>query len=598
MFWDIFFKKSSDKDDEQKEYIDIIDDKGKKVSVDKKIWLKRMKEKLDENKNNITKECDILETAIGYGLSLDVVEYCMKLYNENKSNQRCVDLIFQCYMNNNMYKEAVEVYETYLNAGYPFNYAMYYDLAIAQEKNRDYKSMEKNLFMSFTNNNNYIKAIDKLKDYMKGQGDDFYYEWLSNLAQNSKSWYLYMELAKVEYDRGNLDEGIKNLLKSLDLHTSDKHILKVANILLSNKRYTEFENYIIPKYDVNSDNINLHQAVLNFYFKDNQCDKGLELLHKLYLNNIQNEFFADYEKQFLKKKLKIENPSKYDSMINEKGWGKLKSIGIKGPLNTLLFKTTQVNRTGKSVLLLPFELNSSIRVPEKVKDFSKNIHIFLNERISLLTNLRNMALFMYDDLGTYVCRKPYSDEYFAKIKESNPKLDMVLTGQVKVLDENGTFEFKIFTYDLNEKQKVDRFIIKTSSEVYNQVISKFFNTTLKVLSETNGESVEITDKRFMEYYTDYIDIVLNVNKYNEYRIYETDRVLKYCLNYCTENKISMALSLIYKQSKVLPEVKEKYKQIIYNEIAKGTYKEEIVKQFNLVYGENKDENNIETNEGN
>ena len=34
MFWDIFFKKSSDKDDEQKEYIDIIDDKGKKVSVD------------------------------------------------------------------------------------------------------------------------------------------------------------------------------------------------------------------------------------------------------------------------------------------------------------------------------------------------------------------------------------------------------------------------------------------------------------------------------------------------------------------------------------------------------------------------------------
>ena len=27
-----------------------------------------------------------------------------------------------------------------------------------------------------------------------------------------------MELAKVEYDRGNLEEGIKNLLKSLDLH--------------------------------------------------------------------------------------------------------------------------------------------------------------------------------------------------------------------------------------------------------------------------------------------------------------------------------------------------------------------------------------------
>lgn len=584
MLFGLFKIGDNKKQNEQIEYIEILNEKGKKVSVDKNRWLKKLNETLDKS-DNIIKKCDLLETAMVYGLAFDVVEPCLKLYQENSQNKRCVDLIFQCYMNNNMYNEAIDIYEKYLQDGKQFTYAMYYDLALAQEKIKDYKGMEKNLFLSFTANNNYIKAIDKLKDYIKKQSNINYYEWLKDLTKNFSSWYLFMELAKLEYSMGEIDKGVSNLLKSLDLNNSDSHLLKVANILISNKRFVEFDNYIIPKYNINSDNINLHQSILNFYFKDNQCNKGLELLHEMYKKNKRDDFFAECEKKFLKKKLKLEEPSKYDSMVNDKGWGKIRSLILTGPIYKMLFKDKLEKRNGKSILILPFNITSEYEIPERVKNFSKNIHIFLNEKIYLLTQLQNKALLNYDDLGVCLQKKEYGDEYFKKIKQVNPNLDMILTGQIKVLDNIGSFEFKIYTYDLNENQKIDMFIAKSSIEVYYQIINKFFNTSIERISNCIVENKDINDKKFMQYYSDYMDIILNTYGYNNYRIYTTDRILKYCLTTPDTNKISMALSLIYKQSKVLPEIRENYKQLIYDAVVKGNYSENLVKQFNYVYGE-------------
>lgn len=587
MFFNFFKRGESKKESEVIEYIDIIDETGQKVSVDKKKWLNKLNELLDKTDNLISK-CDMIDTAIGYGAALDVVEICLKLYKENENNKRCVDLMFQCYLHNSMYKEAIEVYEKYMQDGHQFTYGMYYELALAQEKIHDYVGMEKSLFLSFAANNNNTNAIIKLQNYIKSQNnEDYYYEWLKSITETSNSYYLCMELAELEYVRGNVEEGIINLLKSLELSNTDKHLLKVANILLNKKRYAEFENYILPKYDVMSDDLQLHQIVLNFYFKDNQLDKGLELLREMYNKGKYNQFFPEYEKKFLIKKLKLEQTAKYENLINDKGWGKVKNMIVEGPLYKMLFNEKSENREDKKILLLPFTLNEAenIKTPEAVKNFAKNIHIFMNERMYLLTKLQNMALLTYDSLGVRVQKKDYTLEMFESIKEYNPSLDMIFTGQINVLDEIGSFEFKIYTYDLNEKQKVDRFIIKTSSEVYNQVINKFFNSALKIISGTNVTNLDINDKKFMEYYTDYIDIVLNINGYNKYRIYETDRILKYCLNYTSENKISMALSLIYKQAKVLPEIKENYKQLIYDIIASNNYDEKLIKQFNYIYGE-------------
>lgn len=47
-----------------------------------------------------------------------------------------------------------------------------------------------------------------------------------------------------------------------------------------------------------SDDIQLHQIVLNFYFKDNQLDKGLELLREMYNKGKYNQYFPEYEKNF------------------------------------------------------------------------------------------------------------------------------------------------------------------------------------------------------------------------------------------------------------------------------------------------------------
>lgn len=591
MFFNFFKRAEEKKEKEVVEYIDIIDDSGQKVKVDKKKWLSKLNELLDKTDSLISK-CDMLDTAITYGAALDIVEICIKLYNENMENKRCVDLMFQCYVNNAMYKEAIEVYEKYsMQDGHQLTYGMYYELALSQEKIHDYAGMEKSLFLSFATNNNNTNAIIKLQNYIKSQNnEDYYYEWLKSITENSNSCYLCMELAELEYSRGNVEDGIFNLVKSLNLSNTDKHLVKVANILLSKKRYVEFENYILPKYDIMSDDIQLHQIVLNFYFKDNQLDKGLELLREMYNKGKYNQYFPEYEKKFLEKKLKLEKTAQYENLISNKGWGKIKNMIVTGPLYNLLFSEQKEKREGNKVLVLPFVLKESenVKTPEELKNFTKNIHLFLNDKMYLLTQLQNVALLTYDALGVKLQRKEYTPEIFMNIKEYNPNLDMILTGQIDVLDELGAFGLKIYTYDLNGKQSLNRFRANGSLEVCHQVINKFINTALGIITPITNATSEfknVNDKKFMEYYTDYIDIVLNVNAYNIYKIYETDRILKYCIESGDKNNVSMALSLIYKQAKVLPEIKANYKQQIYDVITSNNYDEKLIKQFNYIYGE-------------
>lgn len=586
MIFNWFRKKDNKTEINEIETIEILNESGQIEKVDKKKWLVKFNELINKEKNVITK-CDMLETAMSYGVIIEVVEPCIKLYTENMNNKRCVDLMFQCYNNNSMYKEAIEVYEKYMNDGNPLNYGMHYELAMVYKKVYDYAEMEKHLFMSFKLNNNYEKAINELKKYIQTQTKIDYYNWLQSIAEDSTSYKLYIELAEIEYDRGDVEKSINSLLKSLNLNDSDTHLITVASTLLEKKRFAEFENFIIPKYDIDTDNIKIHQIILNFYFKDNQIDKGLELLNTLYTKYKENEFFINCEKYFLAKKLKLTEPAKYDNYITDRGWGKCKNGLLKGPMYANLFKKEMVKRKGNNMLILPFVLkeNEGIKTPEEVKDFTKNIHIFMNERMYLLTDINNITILSYDDLGMKIQKKEYTKEYFDVLKKHNPNLNMVFTGNVNVIDENGAFEIEIYTYDFSKEQKNSRFRADTSKEVYNQVINKFFNSSLNIIGEIKSKNIDINDRKFMQYYTDYMDIILNTFSYNKYRVYETDAILKYCLNEVTENKMSMALSLIYKQAKLLPQVYERYKNKIYDIIVKENYGQEILKEFNYVYGE-------------
>ena len=81
MFFDFFWGKNKVKKGKEKivEKIKINDDNGELIEVDKKKWLEDLEQFLASNAS-LNKKYDKLELAISYGVSKDVVTYCLRLY--------------------------------------------------------------------------------------------------------------------------------------------------------------------------------------------------------------------------------------------------------------------------------------------------------------------------------------------------------------------------------------------------------------------------------------------------------------------------------------------------------------------------------------
>ncbi len=596
MLFGLFGKKKKEEVVEVKEYLKIVNEDGKEVSVEKKEWLKtKFYPYIEENADNEEEIYNILNLAIEYGIKEEVLEPSYKLYMQNKLSNKNVCLLFKAYRINKMNVEAVELYEEYMNEGYDLNCFMYYDLAIAQEELSRYDMMEKNLFLAFTKNNNYIKVIDKLMDYMsKFLDEEKYYDWLKDLNTNSSSWYLSKELAIMQFNKKLEYEATNNLLKSLTLcSNNEKNIIIIAKLLLEHNKLDEFENWIIPKYDINSNDINFHNIIQKFYFKDKEYKKGLDILKRLYRANKYNELFVKNEKLFLKSKLFQTDTKKYARYVSGIASPRARFNPLFAPIYTKQLNIPIKEKTGSKFLFLGFTTDGEVgEYPESIKGIVKNISSYVCDLLYFNSDISINNAFLYDDLGPVIKREKYTDEYFKKIKESNPDMDYIVTGEIYDVDySKGTFEIRFYTYNFEMEQRLQLYVTTASVNALGEVISKFLNTIMNKMFDVTVSNVRILDKRFLEIYTDYVEIFLNTNNDNENRIYTTDRIIKYCLNNPDEYKINIALSTILSQLKYLPEIKSKYRQEIYDTIILNNIN--AINSFEFVYGEVNEELNIE-----
>ncbi|WP_067139229.1 hypothetical protein [Oceanivirga salmonicida] len=590
MFFGFFGKNKNEKIEEVKEYLNIIDEDGKEITVEKKEWLAtEFYPYIENNINNDEEIYNMVNLAMEYGVKYEVLEPSYKLYIKDKSVNKNVCLLFKAYRINKMNDEAVDLYEEYMNDGNDLNCFMYYDLALAQEELSRYDMVEKNLFLAFTKNNNYIKVIDKLMDYTsKFLEPDKYYEWLKDLNDTSSSWYLSKELAILQFEKKLYGEATNNLLKSLSLcSNNEKNVIIIAKLLLENNRLNEFENCILPKYDINTSDINFHNIVQKFYFKDKQYKKGLDLLKEIYLTGKYDEIFVQNEKLFLKSKLLEQDKKKYARLVSGIASPKARFNPLFAPIYTKQLNMKVKEKTGPKFIFLGFTTNGEVgEYSENLKGIVKNISSYICDLLYFNSDISINNAFLYDDLGPVLKRGEYKDEYFKKIKESNPDMEYVITGEIFEVDSNGAFDIRFYTYNFEMDQRLQLYLTTTSENGLYEVISKFLNVIINKMLDINVESVKITDKKFLEIYTDYVEIFLNVNNDNENKVYTTDKIIRYCLNNPSEYKVNIALSTILTQSEYFPEIKENYKQKIYDIITLNnmTYKD-LMSNFEFVYGE-------------
>ncbi|WP_068449397.1 tetratricopeptide repeat protein [Caviibacter abscessus] len=590
-FFDFFKSNKKEEQIDKEEYLEIINEDGEPQKVKKNDWLQDFYKLVEKNLSNPDELYNLILLAFDYGIYTETMDACMQLYMVDENTQRKTNILCSYYSHNGLYKEAIELYETYIENGNKMTANMYYNLAMLQEKIGNMEEMEKNLFFALKEKQNFKKAINKYIEHMKNVKPQDYYLYIEELASNGNSWYLKKEVAKILYSINQNEKATNYLIQALLVTNREDIILEIANILMSNDRNIEYDNYVLPKYDLRNASMSFHLSVLNFYLKDKQYENGFKLLLELFNNDIYDESFSEYELKYILLKFEKEQKEKHSAYINNKKVGNDKIKLLYNSIDNLIFETEKIEKEGSQILILPFILGkSSKNVPEGVKVFAKTISSYIFESMYISSNGNIKSLLVYDDLGIVQYTQDYPIKYFEAIKSKNPDLDYIVSGVIHDIKEDGTFILSVYKYDLNEKTKTNIYDTNVNCETTHRVLDKLINLCMKESFAINMPEISITQENVLSYYNIIIDLVLNINKDNANKLFQTKKVIDYLIseieqkNQVTVN-INLLLLVLYIQKSNFPQLKMKYNNKIYNILIENNCNSEIMKKFEMIYGE-------------
>ena len=593
--FNLFRKQENTKtENEEIEYIEINDEKsGEPTKVEKSKWLENFNKLVKENEDNPSELYNIILSAFDYGIYKETLDACMRCYMIDDNIERRTNLLCTYYTHNRLYKDAINLYEKYMEDGNKMTSNMYYNLALLQEKVKDLSGMEKNLFYAFSIKPNFKKAINKYIEYLKSENPENYYTYLEDLAIEINSWYLKKEVAKILYNLKQKELATKYLIEALaDSGFREEVFLETAKILKDNKKMTEFENQILTRYDVRNASIELHLVVLDFYLQDKQYIKGLKLLNELFSLNIYDHKFISFEKNYLLLKLENEKKEHYTAYVNNKGIGNNRIKLLDKSIEYFAFNKEPEKREGIQILILPFVLDKKVNnISKTAKIFTKTISTYLFETLYNISNIDVKSLLVYDDLGTIQYIRDYPVEYFNEIKNKNQNLDYIISGVVHDFKEDGSFSLSVYEYDLNNKQKTNIFETNVSREMHNNILNKLINNCLKDTFKIDIPFISIEEKNILTYYNEIMDLVLNVHGYNKYKVFTTKYIIDYLFKEIySKNQVklhmNLLLSIISMQKDSIVKIKESYKNMVYASIIKNNFNEDIIRKFEMIYGAN------------
>lgn len=589
-FFDFFRNNKKEEQVEKEEYLEIINENGKPQKVKKNDWLKDFYKLVDKNIGNADELYNLILLAFDYGIYTETMDACMQLYMIDENTQRKTNILCSYYSHNGLYQEAIGIYESYMENDNKMTANMYYNLAMLQEKVGNMEEMEKNLFFSLKDKPNFKKAVDKYIGHMKNVKPKDYHLYIEELAQTGDSWYLKKEVAKILYGLNQSNKATGYLIQALVNVTREDIILEIADILILNNRYVEYDNYIIPKYNVRTASTKFHLSVLDFYIKDEQYENGFKLLLELFNNNIYDESFVEYEKQYILLKLKKEQADKYKAYVNKTKLGVDRIKLLYTSIDNLIFHTEKIEKEGAQILILPFVLDkNSENISQNVEIFAKTISSYIFESMYERDNINIKSLLVYDDLGTVQYTSDYPTKYFEAIKSKNPDLDYIVSGVIHDIREDETFALSVYKYDLNENSKTNIYDTNVNFEATDRILSKLINVCLKESFSINMPEITINKKDILVYYEILVDLVLNINKDRANKLFNTKKLIDYLI-YEIENKhqlatnINLLLLVLYLQKSHLPQLKEKYNNKVYNILIENNSSDEIMKKFEMIYG--------------
>lgn len=546
MFFNFFKKKEKKEEDRPK--LKIYDENGEEIIVDRKEWVDTfLNPKIEENFSKPDILYNVILVALNYKVYDEVLNAALRLRDLEFNSKRSMEVLLEIYYNSNAYNEIVELVDEYKEKMYEMSPNIYYYYFISQKKINLDLEYEDSIYEAIYNYPNNKKIVEEFKILLNKKNIELKNKLMESVSNIKGAYTLCLYFAELEYEANNYNQANKYILKSLS-HSNYKidAIKQATNLLFKYHQYTEFENYILSRFNIKDKNVEYCYLMLEYYYIMLKYKDGLELLTKMYHNEIyeKNNLYklVSYENKFLDIQFRKENVIKYEAIEKGQNMGNVDYFNILNPIYFYVLNRDKSliipKNNDMNIMVLPFYAKN-INLSEEDKNYLSSLSICLLEKIYNKTDIKIQVSYKKDDISILLQEDEYNQEFFDIIKENSPNLTYLISGEVKEL--NGEKFLEIFRYDFENKKKTIM-VVLTNIKDKEAIVYKFIDSILdyfRVHTKINllPNELENTYSR-LELFFDFKDN----NKYKNWNLF-------YLLNYYIDNakdssSILNALSII------------------------------------------------------
>lgn len=587
------------------------DEFDRKIEVSKKEWLEEvLYPNIKASWEDADLLCDVVLDAFSKKVYEETKDACLRIYSIDTNDERKANILGVYYIKTKNYDEAISLYERYLTNARPTE-TIYLNYAKALEIKNQIDEAEKNYLKALKINTNSEVGLNNYLKILKNRNKQEYFNNLVELANIEGAWRSKLRLSTDYFRIGDKAEGNKFLLKALKESNYHMEVMALASgIYGMNGFYDEFEKNILPVFNPEKHGAYTTLNVLEYHKIKRNYIKGLELCKfaSKFSWDSFTENFKNYEEIFIKTKLEVESLGN----IKEE---ETKFFTTSRPLwynefNDPKFLLNTDKREGYNVLILPFVSMEETKT-EREKgslEIATAIPLCINDILYNNTNVNYQLILQHKGKEIIIPYQKYSKEYINQIKEQNPKLNYVISGNIQTdydvvindnqeLIEKPSYQIEVYAYDVVNGQKYN--LVKAcleKKEIYK--IKEEMIENLKQIFTFNSKVINIeTDSTNMMAYTKKIKILLDKKENKVYKSWEYKELLKDQLKITLDDlknddkKITL-ISLMYEISIYNSQLLKNVKGIIYNMLNnKLFYSEKIKMLIPIIFNVYRDEMN-------
>ena len=587
------------------------DEFDRKIEVSKKEWLEEvLYPNIKASWEDADLLCDVVLDAFSKKVYEETKDACLRIYSIDTNDERKANILGVYYIKTKNYDEAISLYERYLTNARPTE-TIYLNYAKALEIKNQIDEAEKNYLKALKINTNSEVGLNNYLKILKNRNKQEYFNNLVELANIEGAWRSKLRLSTDYFRIGDKAEGNKFLLKALKESNYHMEVMALASgIYGMNGFYDEFEKNILPVFNPEKHGAYTTLNVLEYHKIKRNYIKGLELCKfaSKFSWDSFTENFKNYEEIFIKTKLEVESLGN----IKEE---ETKFFITSRPLwynefNDPKFLLNTDKREGYNVLILPFVSMEETKT-EREKgslEIATAIPLCINDILYNNTNVNYQLILQHKGKEIVIPDQKYSKEYINQIKEQNPKLNYVISGNIQTdydvvindnqeLIEKPSYQIEVYAYDVVNGQKYN--LVKAcleKKEIYK--IKDEMIENLKQIFTFNSKVINIeTDSTSMMAYTKKIKILLDKKENKVYKSWEYKELLKDQLKITLDDlknddkKITL-ISLMYEISIYNSQLLKNVKGIIYNMLNnKLFYSEKIKMLIPIIFNVYRDEMN-------